>query len=291
MTLCVGALAGSAYIAVSDMYLSSASGAVGSESHFTKTSPLGLRWLLSYSGTASNHLDLMTLLEIKPTDQLSLAEVTAAVWKAYKKGRSARILRYLTKFGILSEESFTRNGRRWLGPERFTEVCNVLDELWDYECLVGGFDKDEGYIFTVDDRGPTPRNIPGFAAIGIGAKSAITVLNRTYDPYAEPPVTAAILLDAKFVAEVSPHIGKETTLWQIGPYSHGHFIRSDHIHEIRDTWELKNADFIAQTATDFHRAWKKAPWEYMTEDRLGGVTPEDEIGEVSEIVKGPDSIG
>ncbi|MGA8574951.1 MAG: hypothetical protein WB609_04590 [Candidatus Cybelea sp.] len=291
MTLCVGALAGSAYIAVSDLFLSSESGVVGRESHFTKISPLGLRWLLSYSGNASDHLGVLTRLKINPTDELSLAEVTEAVWEAYRAERSARIRRYLTKFGILSEESFTQNGRQWLGPERFLEVANVIESLWEYECLVGGFDKDDGYIFTVDERGPKRREIPGFAAIGIGAEAALTVLNRTYHNWSNPPVVAAALLEAKFVAEVSPHIGRETTLWAVSPNGRGHFVKSEHIDELRDTWEIKSAEFIAQTATEIHAAWKKDPWDYMNEGRLGdGLTP-DEIGEVGEVLEGPGPVG
>ena len=291
MTLCVGALAGSAYIAVFDMFLSSASGVVGRESNITKTSPLGLRWLLSYSGKSGDHMGVMTRLEIHPTDELSLAQVTEAVWEAYKTERSTRVLRYLTKFGVLSEESFTQNGRQWLGPERFSDVSNVIDGLWDYECLVGGFDKDEGHLFTVDERGPKRREIPGFVAIGIGAEAALSILNRTYQTWSDAPVAAAALLEAKFVAEVSPHISRETTLWSVSPYGRGHFVKSEHIDELQDTWEIKSGKFIAQAATEIHAAWKKDPLEYLNEGRLGDGFAQDEIGEVGEIVEGPNPVG
>jgi hypothetical protein len=252
MTLCVGALAGPFYICVSDMKLSMIAPSAVQETRYWKTGPVAQNWALSFSGVASNYRFFMTNLASDVGRPYKRAEIMTEVQRAYDDERNRKLTDALKRYNI-SLADFVAHGRKSFGDQMFFQIQQELDDAWSLTCLLGGVVEepgypDQGHLLTLDASGWTEHSIPGFAAIGIGDRTAITILYRTLHAKANDDIRSvtARLLEAKFVAEVSPYIGTETSVALVQKHQFTELISTDEVNAIRNLWNRQANTFIEE---------------------------------------------
>jgi hypothetical protein len=107
--------------------------------------------------------------------------------------------------------------------------------------------------------GTVEHTAPGFAAIGIGDLAATTVLTRTYGAWKRATALAAFLLEAKFVAEVSPFIGKDTIVLTTSPTANPEMISTESVDGIREIWDRYNGMFVKEASQRITDEWERVP--------------------------------
>ena len=130
----------------------------------------------------------------------------------------------LAPFG-LTHETFIKKQRQ-LAPslvETLTAKILHFDPFPQVvELILAGFDGTGPHIYVVRGFEITCHDSTGFAAIGSGAWHAESQFmfagHARHNPLAE---TMLLLYAAKKRAEVSPGVGEDTDLFQIGPLPHG----------------------------------------------------------------------
>ena len=155
---------------------------------------------------------------LKP--EMVVADVAAAYASEYARLRQTRNERtHLTPLGLTTETFAEATGA--MSPVLAMQLANDLK--WDRlgcEALICGTDRHGAHIFVVNDPGlvDCADNV-GFAAIGIGAPHAETILMDARYTRNEPLSTALLLLyTAKRRAEVAPGVGLDTDIVLLSPF-------------------------------------------------------------------------
>jgi hypothetical protein len=180
-------------------------------------------WIFMFSGTlssASLFRENLDLARMDNPDLLSRRHIQKTVWDAYKKRQSQWSAgRFLAPYNMDMEE-FKKNGMSIFGNERFGEISRAIEQdaanNFREDFLVVGWGKTEAaaMVYGVHPDGPGSYDLDGFAAIGSGALTAISVLMSLEvgrDSCNEDVIYAVAA--AKFAAESCDGVGKKTTIW------------------------------------------------------------------------------
>ncbi len=102
-------------------------------------------------------------------------------------------------------------------------VLDLSKELINFDlpsisCIIAGVDTTGSHIYTIRDDKYTCADSVGFAAIGIGARHALSQLMLSGQSWVSSlSDTALAVYNAKKRAEVAPRVGKATDLVTVGP--------------------------------------------------------------------------
>jgi len=283
MTVCVGALClkkgETAYVCASDLLVSvdNQSLSAAHEAHHAKTSFLGPRWLMSFSGDVSCDIEVQarTSSALEGNDAPTATEVMQAVEAAYRDARRRRIDGILSIYSI-DEDAFLRKGRKWFGIQKFSEIWYQIENCWPNTFLVGGYNKGgtDGHVFTVSSQGAAFQDHVGFAAIGSGFAAATTMLYETYKSRLSLPAAIARVLEAKFLAERSPFVGEKTIVNIVTSNGEHAVLLPDDLAPIRKMWSRRGEEYEGEAAHTIVEALKKSPivelgGEILAMDDLG----------------------
>jgi len=148
--------------------------------------------------------------------QRSYEQVVETITRAYRETVKHEITNRVLSVYSLSMEDFTRDGLKMFGAEAFADIRYRIERAqadFDCELLVSGFEGvcqprvfgvvNPGYGVNHDDL--------HFWAIGSGAAIALgSLANRVQRQSMTVLETIYNVLEAKFAAERSPGVGKET---------------------------------------------------------------------------------
>ena len=254
MTVCIAAIAdrGKSYTAVSDQMITlEGSGlAISSDEIDFKQKGIHQKWMALYSGSSSLAVPILNEAGEKfrqePEKALSLREISEGFKDIYKRHLTKHISdRILSPFGWERDE-FYRIGLSSLGESGFLqaradfEYAMKNDPTLDF-LIVGQASDGKMHIFSVSNPGVLHyHDRQSFWAIGIGQSLALASLmfhgHRNLFDTARSIYHA---LEAKFMAERAPGVGKSTVAVNVDfrreyPF---HAIFPDKVGEIRTIWE------------------------------------------------------
>jgi len=244
MTVCIAAICdrGGAIVSASDRMIA-LSTFTSADSMTVKGVRVHERWAAMFAADDIRSVDPI-LRDV--TDQLRplpgrTDEVLAAFREAYQAQVRRRVEdRVLSKYGV-DLVTFRQKGLKEFGREVFFDLYRRIDaETLDVTFLVHGFEPGGGgRIFSVEFPGVTEeygRN--GFWAIGSGQDAALSSLFfHRYNQ--EKTLEEAIYhcCEAKFMAEKSAGVGKETILGVLQADQKGTLLRDADLAPIRKRWE------------------------------------------------------
>ena len=252
MTICIATISdkGKCYTAVSDrmITLEGGSGFVmsGDDMEF-KSRSISRKWMAMYSGSSS--LADSILSEAKATftaDDIPLDEMSENFNKIYQRHLTKHVTdSVLSPFGWDRDE-FYDLGLEKLGPTGFVQARAAFEEGMrgdpELDFLVVGCGADgEMHIFSLTNPGVV-RHHKSFWAIGIGQEVALSSLMfHRHSIYFDVPRSIYHTLEAKFMAERVPAVGKSTVCMNVD------FRRGERpfwglfgeIGDIREIWEKK----------------------------------------------------
>lgn len=226
MTLCIAAATvNGPIVTISDRRITwnAESGSPADDEAVFKAAKIGKHWGLLFSGSDVRPMGAIRaeianrLLPSKPDEDAPL--VRQAVEEAYRSVFAQYFFaERLSRYGFKSMDDFRQNGLVTLGPELMTKFSTEIDRYTlGIDLLVFGFTPGppfgDMHIFEVNNPGVVNDcNMFGFGIIGSGHDQALTTLLGK--PFKAPTVSTAIwrLCDAKFSAETSFAVGKETNV-------------------------------------------------------------------------------
>jgi hypothetical protein len=147
----------------------------------------------------------------------TLQNVRASFKKAYQQHLGERAADIVLGRFSMDMDAFTKSGKRRFTEAQFNTLCAEIRAVkLGCQFLVHGFDEaQQPHIFIVDDPGAdSVYDKPGFCSIGSGLYAATGLLyhlGQTVD--CDVSQTVFNVLAAKFMAEKSAGIGKETYLF------------------------------------------------------------------------------
>jgi len=200
------------------------------------------RWAVMFAGDVRSATSLVERIraDMPREHDLNVDAFIQICETAYRtellKGVETEIL---LPFGM-SRHEFLTTGRQCFGDQRFDNLVERISQAsLGVELLCAGFD-DRGYphLLEVTAAGAIVRcsHLP-FHAIGSGALMALTSLyplriaSETYE------ALIYRCCAAKFAAESSPGVGRETTVYTFGPQSDSiRHVMSGRLDPLRDVW-------------------------------------------------------
>lgn len=250
VTLCMAATTiNGPIVAVSDRRITwDQSGSPADDDAVFKAAKIGKQWGLLFAGDDVCKLSPLRmeianrLLPLKPDEAPST--VRKAVEDAYRSCFAKQFFaEHLSRYGFQSFEDFKANGLNVFGAEN---LATVNDQIAKYdfgiELLVFGFTPGPPFghqhVFEVRNPGVvTDREVFGYGIIGSGLLQALTILLSK--PFRNPTVTDAVwrLCEAKFSAETSFAVGKETNVLIAKEDGNLAVLTSNAIAPIRAAWE------------------------------------------------------
>jgi hypothetical protein len=264
MTICAAALCddAKAIATITDMKVSFGSFS-SAEKGAIKLDWLSAGWAALVAGDDVEHAG--TILERtreilgRKIERKTASQVAKALAAAFDEKVQAQIERKIfSRFG-LTRKTFLDSGREKLkGTLYHRLVEGIASTKIKLKFLVVGFDRQkEGHILLVDgEDSPTSFNKPGFWAIGDGAATAINQLCFHVDNHAFVPPhstvneTVYFLCSAKFMAEASTSVGRETLIAIIRSEHNSDIIEATSINRMRETWKVKGAPRRSQEMID-----------------------------------------
>jgi 20S proteasome alpha/beta subunit len=220
MTICITAICeapGDEAIITACDKMVSMGGYVSGEKNVRKIDPILYNWTLMF---AANDISPSTPVVNEILGYLTprtLHEVADIVKRAYKNQRNRQIEDDILQPVGFSLNSFLSDGKAQLSERTYERIFDRI-ESYDLgiEFLVQGYDseKNNPHIFTVANPGKCNfYDKVGFWAIGSGQHEAIASLFATeYRKFDALATCVAKILVAKFMAESSVGVGKETWL-------------------------------------------------------------------------------
>lgn len=173
-----------------------------------------------------------------------LPDVKRAVCDAYAEVRRHHIWRqHLSKFGIESLDELKALGPSRLGSKLFWSLARRVDgeRLEETTFLVYGYDPDNkmtAHLFEVLNPGVAfDFDQHPYRAIGSGAQIAIASLNMRPISHLTPAQLIYRVLEAKFTAENSSHVGTATTVFIANRNEPTTLLSTRTIELIRDMWK------------------------------------------------------
>jgi hypothetical protein len=188
-----------------------------------KAAKIGTRWGMLFAATDVRPMSFIRweianrLLPYKPDEDAPT--VRQACEEAYRSVFANYFFaERLSRYGFKSMDDFKENGLRVFGPNLLAKFSKQIDSYTlGIDLLVFGFTPGppfgDFHIFEVNNPGvANDCNMFGYGIIGSGHDQALTTLLRK--PFKAPTVSNAIwrLCDAKFSAETSNGVGKETNV-------------------------------------------------------------------------------
>lgn len=140
----------------------------------------------------------------------------------------------------LTREKFLKEGKDMLGDHEFSSILNqIKDAKLETDFLVAGFGADGvPRIFTVGDPGTEyVHDAMAYHAIGCGAFLADAALMASFDPLAPLPDIIYRVLEAKFLSEAAPGVGKSTFVNTLDQQGKIQCIFSTETEKMRKLWE------------------------------------------------------
>lgn len=175
----------------------------------------------------------------RPSFEWTAAQAGDALSRAYQEETRRRaVAEFLTPFD-LDMPKFLSDGAHIFQNEYQARLQNIEHFDLGIDFLVAGFHGSDPAIFTVGRRGHVMRfNKPGFWAIGSGWAQAIgaLALRRHHISRKTPEVLYAVL-EAKFAAELSRGVGRDTTLAVMDPYTFIRPVPQQRLVRLRSIWE------------------------------------------------------
>ena len=159
----------------------------------------------------------------------------------------------LGRFG-LDMETFTKAGKRRFTEAQFNSLCTEIRQVGvGCQFLVYGFDENKiPHLFIVNDPGTdSVYDKPGFCSIGSGSHAAdglLFYLSQTID--CELPQTLFNICSAKFMAEKTGTVGKETYLF-VKRYRSSMFSAASWLlPELREMWDKEGSPRLPVRAVE-----------------------------------------
>jgi hypothetical protein len=257
MTLCAAAIAEteSCIATISDTMI--AGSTISSDGCAVKMEPFARDWVAMFSGD-----DITPCLPIIKRAEGYLkgrANTLSNVRTIFKRAFQQHLIemktdQVLSGYG-LDMKTFEKSGRKRFTAEIFNSLCYRMNEIkTTCEFLIYGFDSSgRAHIFTVSDPGTdSVFDKPGFACIGSGRYAADTMLHYFGQSVSSSlPQTVFNLSAAKFMAERSPGVGKETFLYFKRPGSVASRWIGGLLEGLRDNWEKDGRPKMSAAALDF----------------------------------------
>jgi len=179
----------------------------------------------------------------------SFVAVENAIRRAWKEELKQKIEDSLLNRYQMTVEDFVNRGEAKFGSQ-YPSIKYQIDEIGlGFELLVSGYDAiGKPYIFSVSDPGLIDHHTQYyFWAIGSGATSAISHFfsyrARTFE--ADHEVVAYRCVAAKFAAESSPGVGKDTTIITLGKDGSISSM-SENVAKLRELWEINGVPQFPQ---------------------------------------------
>lgn len=243
MTVCIAGPSSmsNTIFCVTDMMLSMSDLSMSGDSLSAKAAFFGKNWTMMMAGDLSPYSEIRehvkNTLTKNPPDTLTryvFAEVLKDAFIAERKRRAgAEILSpFDLNFGNYRDE-----GPK-LGPEIYSRILFELKELdLGLTLLVAGFDENRACVFKVEGRG-IAHNYECPWAIGSGEQAALGYLFSTQaNVFSEPEEMFYRVCCAKFAAETSPGVGKETMVIMMQKGEEQEVFNNNNIQPIREDWE------------------------------------------------------
>jgi len=220
MTICIAAIcetAGAEAIITACDKMVSMGGYVSGDKTIRKIDPILYDWTLMFAADdISPSTPIIKEIRECPATPETLKGVADLIRRAYRNQRHRQIEDEILQPIGLSMKSFLSDGKNQLSERAYEKVFDRI-ESYDLgiELLIEGYDsRRDPHIFSVANPGKCNfYDKVGFWAIGSGQHQAIASLFATgYDKYNPLEVCVAKVLVAKFMAESSVGVGKDTWL-------------------------------------------------------------------------------
>jgi hypothetical protein len=217
---------------------------------------IGGHWIAMFAGNDISSItpilrDVMAYLALRPDtlDNVQAAFITSFQRLLTDKAEN-EVLRPL---GYTMEE-FKQAGLQQLGPDHFSRLLFEIQQLRiDVEFLVGGFEDEKPYIFTVSPPGKVADYSPvGFWAIGSGQTNALgSIFNAGgLSRFQDLPTNLYRICEAKFNAENAVGVGKTTFVSVLEKTGRRYSIAAPAIETLRPHWEKTRVVNVANDATN-----------------------------------------
>ena len=252
MTVCIAAMAREYIVSVSDTMVSGS--VISSDGTFRKEEHLEGGWSIMMAG---NDLTQAAPVIAKASEYLKgkhkLSDVVAGVKRAVQE-RITEVAtdRYLARFG-LDMTTFLKSGKKQFGPITFNGLCAEIKtvNLNELELLIYGFeDRYKPHIFVVRGQGEDSNyDKIGYAVIGSGCYAADTLLtffNQSRSKSLDE--STASVCAAKFLAERSGGVGRETNIFVAQHGKQTFRYRAGFIDQLREEWESNGIPRISPKA-------------------------------------------
>lgn len=143
-----------------------------------------------------------------------------------------------------------KNGRASFGDEEFVRlVYEIGSAKLKTDFLVAGYVKDHPHLFSFGDPGTKyVHDAVGYHAIGCGAALADAALNHTFKSFLPLVNLIYRLLEAKFLGEAAPGVGKNTLVTILKPTGEWGKFPIPKIHQIKQIWEAEGQSPIPESA-------------------------------------------
>jgi hypothetical protein len=272
MTVCIAALSDGdkSYTAVSDQMITlEGSGIViSSDSIDFKQGGIHQKWIAFYSGSSSLAVRILNeareTFRREPEKQISLREISEGFKDIYKRYLTEHVSdRILSPLGWERDE-FYRVGLTSLGESGFLQVradfeyAMKNDPLLDF-LVVGQASDGKMHLFSISNPGVLHyHDRQSFWAIGIGQSLALaSLMFHGHRNLFDTASSIYHVLEAKFMAERAPGVGKSTVAVNVDfrtqyPF---HAIFPDRVEEIRKIWEEKGKPRYPKEAKEKIREW------------------------------------
>jgi 20S proteasome alpha/beta subunit len=222
MTICIAAICANAgeeaVIAACDKMVSMG-GYISGDKTVRKIDPILYDWTLMFAADDLSPITPVVKEVRENRTPETLNGVAELIKRAYRNQRNRQIDDEILQPVGLSMKSFLSDGKNQLSERAYEKIFNRI-ESYDLgiELLVEGYDLEKGkdghepHIFTVTNPGKCNfYDKLAFWAIGSGQHQAIASLFATrYDKFEPLAVCIAKVLVAKFMAESSMGVGKDT---------------------------------------------------------------------------------
>jgi len=239
-----------------EAYVIAACDAMLSEEYTSRTGPIQKiqrvgffgNWLIGHAGTSWRFLPLRDSLtrarrEIERQNiegQNAEPDWSDLLTRTYHKHRDVSILAtFLQQYGFDSVSAFLDSGLKKFGKTEFARICQHIESHdLGIEIIIGGFDEyNRIQILGIQHPGePLDYALQGHVAIGWGALLATGWLNMNYEPRAPLKECMLRVLQAKFLAESSPYVGKETVLMAMKSNGEVTVMSRENIDAVRQSW-------------------------------------------------------
>lgn len=231
MTVCVAALGqlpeGRFVIGLSDRMLSSSDQEIQFEPDQPKIFPVSNSIALMWAGDASVQAEILQDLRTAvvarivkhPKAWWGVREVAQLYSDFYHAASVRRAESILLKPLGLDLSSFIAQ-QQHLDPAVASRLSKELQyfSLPETQAIVAGIDETGAHIYAIEGGKCVCQDTPGFAAVGIGQRHALSQLMfGGHSPSRTFPETASLIYAAKKRSEVAAGIGKETDMFTVGP--------------------------------------------------------------------------